>query len=43
MSPVYRGQHMLKRDDKVESTCTVVCALSCPAEAITMKAEEQSR
>ena len=43
MSPVYRGQHMLMRDDEGRERCTAcgLCALSCPAEAITMKAEER--
>jgi NADH-quinone oxidoreductase subunit I len=42
MSPVYRGQHMLNVMNKVEKIVRlVVCALSCPAEAITMKAEER--
>jgi len=43
MSPVYRGQHMLMRDDQGRENCTAcgLCALSCPAEAITMKAEER--
>jgi NADH-quinone oxidoreductase subunit I len=43
MSPVYRGQHMLKRDEEGRENCTAcgLCALSCPAEAITMKAEER--
>ena len=42
-SPVYRGQHMLKRDEQGRENCTAcgLCALSCPAEAITMKAEER--
>ncbi|AWG24875.1 NuoI/complex I 23 kDa subunit family protein [Flavobacterium kingsejongi] len=42
-SPVYRGQHMLMRDDEGRERCTAcgLCALSCPAEAITMKAEER--
>lgn len=44
MSPVYRGQHMLKRDEFGRENCTAcgLCALSCPAEAITMKAEERT-
>ena len=44
MSPVYRGQHMLKRDEQGRENCTAcgLCALSCPAEAITMKAEERT-
>jgi NADH-quinone oxidoreductase subunit I len=43
MSPVWRGQHMLMRDDEGRERCTAcgLCALSCPAEAITMKAEER--
>ena len=43
MSPVYRGQHMLKRDEEGRENCTAcgLCALSCPAEAITMKAAER--
>ena len=45
MSPVYRGQHMLKRDEKGRENCTAcgLCALSCPAEAITMKAAERTK
>lgn len=43
LSPVYRGQHMLMRDDEGKERCTAcgLCALSCPAEAITMKADER--
>ncbi|POS01921.1 NuoI/complex I 23 kDa subunit family protein [Flavobacterium croceum] len=42
-SPVYRGRHMLKRDSQGRENCTAcgLCALSCPAEAITMKAAER--
>ncbi|KAF2507651.1 MULTISPECIES: NuoI/complex I 23 kDa subunit family protein [Flavobacterium] len=42
-SAVYRGQHMLKRDEQGRENCTAcgLCALSCPAEAITMKAAER--
>lgn len=42
-SPVYRGRHMLMRDDEGRERCTAcgLCALSCPAEAITMKAAER--
>jgi NADH-quinone oxidoreductase subunit I len=34
---------MLKRDEQGRENCTAcgLCALSCPAEAITMKAEER--
>lgn len=43
LSPVYRGQHVLMRDSEGRERCTAcgLCALSCPAEAITMKAEER--
>lgn len=43
MSPIYRGKHMLKRDEQGRENCTAcgLCALSCPAEAITMKAAER--
>ena len=43
MSPVYRGRHILKRDEQGRENCTAcgLCALSCPAEAITMKAAER--
>ena len=43
MSPVARLQHMLMRDDQGRERCTAcgLCALSCPAEAITMEAAER--
>lgn len=42
-SPVYRGLHVLKRDDKGAERCTAcgLCAVACPAEAITMTAAER--
>jgi NADH-quinone oxidoreductase subunit I len=42
-SAVWRGQHQLKRDELGRENCTAcgLCALSCPAEAITMVAAER--
>jgi len=42
-SKVYRGQHVLKRDDQGRERCTAcgLCAVACPAEAITMVAAER--
>jgi NADH-quinone oxidoreductase subunit I len=39
----YRGLHSLKRDENGAERCTAcgLCALSCPAEAITMTAAER--
>lgn len=43
VSSVYRGAHILKRDEHGAERCTAcgLCALSCPAEAITMTASER--
>jgi NADH-quinone oxidoreductase subunit I len=43
LNAVYRGHHVLKRDDEGRERCTAcgLCALSCPAEAITMIAAER--
>jgi NADH-quinone oxidoreductase subunit I len=43
LSPVFRGLHVLKRDDQGRERCTAcgLCALACPAEAISMIAEER--
>lgn len=40
---VYRGLHVLKRDENGAERCTAcgLCALACPAEAITMEAAER--
>jgi NADH-quinone oxidoreductase subunit I len=42
-TPVYRGQHVLKRDEQGRENCTAcgLCAVACPAEAITMTAAER--
>jgi len=42
-SQVYRGQHVLKRDDNGAERCTAcgLCAVACPAEAIVMTAAER--
>jgi NADH-quinone oxidoreductase subunit I len=43
IASVYRGQHVLKRDDAGAERCTAcgLCAVACPAEAITMDAAER--
>lgn len=42
-APVYRGVHVLKRDEKGRENCTAcgLCAVACPAEAIAMEAAER--
>ncbi len=42
-APVYRGWHVLKRDEEGRENCTAcgLCAVACPAEAITMTASER--
>jgi len=42
-SEIYRGRHVLKRDDEGRERCTAcgLCAVACPAEAITMVAAER--
>lgn len=43
VAPVWRGWHVLKRDEKGRENCTAcgLCAVACPAEAITMTAAER--
>jgi NADH-quinone oxidoreductase subunit I len=45
ISKVWRGQHVLKRDDNGAERCTAcgLCAVACPAEAITMTAAERKK
>ena len=44
-APVYRGMHVLKRDEQGRENCTAcgLCAVACPAEAITMVANERKK
>ena len=44
-SKVFRGTHVLKRDEQGRENCTAcgLCAVSCPAEAITMVAAERKK
>lgn len=45
LSEVWRGRHVLKRDDQGAERCTAcgLCAVACPAEAITMVAAERQK
>jgi NADH-quinone oxidoreductase subunit I len=44
-SNVFRGLHVLNRDEEGRERCTAcgLCAVACPAEAITMEAAERQR
>ena len=45
VSKIYRGQHVLKRDDAGAERCTAcgLCSVACPAEAIVMVAAERKK
>lgn len=45
VSDVYRGKHVLKRDENGAERCTAcgLCAVACPAEAISMVASERKK
>lgn len=45
IAEVYRGLHVLKRDEQGRENCTAcgLCAVACPAEAITMIAAERKK
>lgn len=45
LGPVFRGHHILKRDEQGRERCTAcgLCAVACPAEAISMVAAEREK
>ena len=44
-APVFRGLQVLNRDEEGRERCTAcgLCAVACPAEAITMEAAERQK
>jgi len=44
-SPTFRGLHILNRDEEGKERCTAcgLCALACPAEAISMESAERTK
>ena len=45
LGPVFRGEHILKRDEEGAERFTAcgLCAVACPAEAISMVADERKK
>lgn len=45
LGPVFRGHHILKKDENGAERCTAcgLCAVACPAEAISMVADERQK
>lgn len=45
LGPVFRGQHILKKDEQGRERCTAcgLCAVACPAEAISMVSAERKK
>ena len=45
LGPVFRGQHILKKDTEGRERCTAcgLCAVACPAEAISMVSAERKK
>ncbi len=43
LGPIFRGHHILKKDEAGRERCTAcgLCAVACPAEAISMVAAER--